>query len=327
MADETTVSTPSETSVENTSVSEPVNDTDTSNTELNTESNEAETETQNNGTQQEKLYAGKYKSVEELEKGYQESQKFVQKASELEKRIQAFEQQKQQAEEQKQIEALKKAQERGFNTVEAQQIADKVQVAELEVYANNLNLVAPENYEVCRQALANYLQTENKAYLEQAKQFFGANFIEKVALYKKNVENQLQGEYNAKNAQLLDKKEQELADNIKAQYGEFLAGIKENPAVSQALQIFCNTGHIQSMEDMQTFVDLIGQMQNIYKEQAIKEYEAQKAIEATKNKAVIESTAMDYDNNKSYTGADVSKMSQREFDDYCKKHGTDWIYS
>ena len=77
MADETEISTPDVATVESTSESEPTNEVDTSNTELDTEGNAAETETEHaqEGTQEEKLYAGKYKSVEELEKLFVENGK------------------------------------------------------------------------------------------------------------------------------------------------------------------------------------------------------------------------------------------------------------
>lgn len=326
MAEETTISTPDvETSTDTSTSVEPTNDVDTSTVEPEGVQNTAETETESAEGTQERLYANKYKTVEELEKGYAETQKVFNEKAELQKKYDALINERQEAAQKAQIEALRQAQQRGFNSVEAQQIADRVQVAELEYYANNLDLVNPEDYENCRNALANYYNTGHKSFLEQAKRYFNSDFVEQVALAKNDLQNKMQQEFNAKNKALLDQNEQKLAEVIKNEYGDFLTSIKDNESVSKALEIFCNTGHIQSKEDMGVFVDLINKMQSFYKEQAIKEYEAQKTIEATKGKAVIKSNGTE-SNEAHYTVNDVGNMSQKEFDDYCKKYGTDWLY-
>lgn len=326
MAEETTISTPDvETSKDTSTSVEPTNDVDTSTVEPEGVQNTAETETESAEGTQERLYANKYKTVEELEKGYAETQKVFNEKAELQKKYDALINERKEAAEKAQIEALRQAQQRGFNSVEAQQIADRVQVAELEYYANNLDLVNPQDYENCRNALANYYNTGHKSFLEEAKRYFNADFVEKVALAKNDLKNKMHQEFEARNKELLAQNEQKLAEVIKSEYGEFLTSISENEPVKKALEIFCDTGHIQSKEDMGVFVDLINKMQSFYKEQAIKEYEAQKTIEATKGKAVIEGNGTE-SNEAHYTVNDVSKMSQKEFDDYCKKHGTDWLY-
>jgi hypothetical protein len=52
--------------------------------------------------------------------------------------------------------------------------------------------------------------------------------------------------------------------------------------------MFCNAGFIQSKDDMEVFKGIIDGITASVKDQAIKEYEAQKAIDAEKAKAVIE---------------------------------------
>lgn len=328
MADETTISTPTETVVDTSSSVEPT-DVDTSTVEPTNDVEVAETETENaqaveeTPQEQERLYAGKYKSIEELEKGYAETQKFVNKASELEKRLHAMEQERAEAQQKAELERLQQAKNRGFDTVEAQEIADKLQVAELEYYANNLNQVTPEDYETVRQYLANYMQTGHKAYLNEAKKYFNSDIVEKAVLMKNDLQNKLQGEFDAKHRQLLAANEQKLAEELKGSYGEFLDSIKEDEGVSLALQTFCNTGHIQSKEDMQVFVDIVGKIQARAKEQAIKEYEAQKAIEATKEKAVIDagSNVLESNGDKMPTLAQINAMTQAEYEQAYAKYG------
>lgn len=328
MAEETTISTPVETSSVDTSTSiEPTETVDTSSVEPTTEEVTAETET--NGAdvveepQLERLYAGKYKSVEELEKGYAESQKAFNQVADLKKQIEAMNKAKAEADKKAQMEALKQAQQKGFNSVEAQEIAEKVQVAELEYYANNLGLVNPQDYETVRGYLANYYNTGSREYLNEAKKYFSSDFIEKVALAKNDLKSRLQGEFDAKNRKLFEENEQKLADELKGEYGEFLTSIKDNEPVTQALKMFCNTGHIQSREDMKVFVDLIGDIQKFYSDMAIKEYEAQKVIEATKEKAVIEAagTSENVDAGKMPTLAQINAMTQAEYEEAYAKYG------
>lgn len=327
MAEETQISTPVETVDVDTSSSVEPAMAETSTEEPAEVVETAETETENasveeNAPQEERMYAGKYKTVEELEKGYAETQKFVQKASELEKKLHALEQQKQEETLKAQQQALEQAKARGFETIEAQEIADKVQVAELEYYANNLNRVSAEKYEECRQALASYYQTGNKQYLDYAKTFFDSDFVEQVAIKKSEIKARMQGEYNQKQQQQFAEREQKLADTLRGEFKEFLDSIKDNEIVQQALKMYCDTGHIQSKEDMQVFINHINGLQNYYKELAIKEYEAQKAIEETKAKAQIEAnTNFEVEADSIPTYAQLSKMTQAEYEEAYAKFG------
>lgn len=334
MAEETQISTPVETTATDTSDTiEPV--TDTSTPEPETVDNTAETETQqadivNETTENNiddkggKLYAGKYKSVEDLEKGYSEAQKFVEKASDFEKKYNDLLEKQNKEAERLEFERLKQAQYRGFNSVEQQEIADKVQIAELEYYANNLPTVSPEYAETARQYLQEYYNTGNKAYLNEAKRFFPSDFVEKVALAKSNLEAQLNNEFENIRKTKADEYANQLAQALKADFAEFLTDIQTNEGKAKALKSFCDVGSINSKEDMQVFQDIYTQIAKYEREQAIKEYEAQKTIEATKQASNIQTGLNIGDHLQSEnlpTYEQVKNMTDAEYAEAYKKYG------
>lgn len=330
MAEETEISTPVET-VEDTSTSiEPGADTSTVEPEAGILTAETETGVGVNKGEddpsiadtplQETLYAGKYKSVEDLEKGYNEAQKLVAKASEFEKKYNELLQQKEAGTQRIVQEQLKNAQQRGFTSIEQAQIADAVQVAELEYYANNLNQITdPQNIEAARSYLAQYYQTGHEAFLNAAKQYFPSSFVENTAIEKSKYETQLQGQFEAQRRQNEDKASQQLADTLKADYAEFLADIKENEGKAKALKSFCDVGSINSKEDMQIFNDIYSQIANYERAQAIKEYEAQKAIEATKQAANIQVGSTIGDGLPTYE--QIANMTQAQYAEAYEKFG------
>nr|DAH54505.1 MAG TPA: hypothetical protein [Caudoviricetes sp.] len=328
MADGTEISTPDVATVESTSESEPTNEVDTSNTELDTEGNAAETETEHEqeGTQEEKLYAGKYKSVEELEKGYGEAQKYVTKAQELQKMydelVQRNEDEVCKAYEARQNEAKK----RGFMTADEAEIADKVQAAEFEYYVQNLNKVNPEVCEQARQYLLAYYQTGHAQYLDEAKKLYSPAFIENVAQEKAKLQGQLRAEYNRKMAERTSQEEEKLAEVIKNDFKEFLGDVKENQGKATALKSFCDAGFIKSTEDMQAFSDIYGKIANYERDRAIKEYESQKAIEETKSKAQIEGSTKVLEGEGAIPSLEkISQMSREEYADAVEKYGLEKI--
>lgn len=327
MADETTVSTPVETTVTDTSTNvEPTNDVDTSTVEPNTDVDTAETGTENHdegGENPPTLYAGKYKTVEELEKGYKESQRVFNEKAEIEKKYNDLLQQKETEYQKAEQQRLEQARQRGFKTAEDAEIADKVKVAEFECYANNLNYINPEHYDTVRQNLLNYYNTGNQAYLNEAKRYFPSDLIENIALQKQGYENQLKNEFATKKKQLEDVNAQKLAEVLKTDYADFLGDLKTNASKAEALKMFCNTGLIQTKEDMQVFQNVYSNIENYVKEQAIKEYEAQKAIEATKQGAVVSQGSDSYDLNsdKLPTYEQIANMSDAEYAAVEKKYG------
>ncbi len=327
--EETEISTPVE-SVEDTSADvEPTENVDTSAAEPETTEPTAETETgAGEGGEappsQETLYAGKYKTVDDLVKGYSEAQKLVAKASEYEKKYNDLIQ-KQEAEVKRLAdEQLKQAQMRGYKSAEHAQIADAVQVAELEYYANNLNLIDPQNMEAVRSYLSQYYQTGHPSYLNEAKKYFPSEFVEKTAIEKSKYEAKLLNEYETKRRQADDEASKQLADVLKTDYAEFLADITENEGKAQALKSFCDVGSINSKEDMQIFLDIYSKIAKYERDQALKEYEAQKAIDATKQAASIQVGSNIGDGLRSDglpTYEQIKKMTQAQYDEAYKKYG------
>lgn len=330
MADETTVSTPAETTATDTSATvEPTNDVDTSTAEPSADVNTAETgtETQDGGQTEPTLYAGKYKTVEELEKGYKESQKVFNEKAEIEKKYNDLLKQKETEYQKAEQQRLEQARQRGFRTAEDAEISDKVQVAEFECYANNLNYINPEYTDTVRQNLLNYYNTGNQAYLNEAKRYFPSDLIENIALQKSQYEQQLRKQFAEKRKQFDDMNASKLAETLKTDYADFLSDLDSNAPKAEALKMFCNTGLINTPEDMKVFQDVYSNIVNSAKEQAIKEYEANKAIEATKQGAVIDGeNSTSFDINSKPKSSDIANMTQKQFDKYCEKYGHDWIY-
>lgn len=330
MADETTVSTPAETTVTDTSATvEPTNDVDTSTAEPSADVNTAETgtETQDGGQAEPTLYAGKYKTVEELEKGYKESQKVFNEKAEIEKKYNDLLQQKETEYQKAEQQRLEQARQRGFRTAEDAEISDKVQVAEFECYANNLNYINPEYTDTVRQNLLNYYNTGNQAYLNEVKRYFPSDLIENIALQKSQYEQQLRSQFAEKRKQFDDMNASKLAETLKTDYAEFLSDLDSNAPKAEALKMFCNTGLINTPEDMKVFQDVYSNIVNFAKEQAIKEYEANKVIESTKQGAVIDGkNSTSFDINSKPKSSDIANMTQKQFDKYCEKYGHDWIY-
>lgn len=128
---ETEISTPVETLVEDTSANVEPENTDTSTPEPETDNVTAETETitdEQNG----KLYAGKYKTVEEFEKGYKALESKLGQPNEYEQKYNEL--LAKEAERQRQIRFNQQqtARQRGFDSPEEAQIADNVQVREFK---------------------------------------------------------------------------------------------------------------------------------------------------------------------------------------------------
>lgn len=320
-----TTTTPAETVADTSTAVEPTK-VDTSTAEPKTENAAVETE-QGTETQQKKLYADKYANVEELEKGYKELQGSFSKAKEFENKYNELLKNQELANERREQERLEQAQQRGFSSYEEQQIADKVTLAEYQYYANNLQSVNPDDYQNVNALLSEYYKTGIKGYLEEAKRYFTSDFIENVALAKNKLENQLKNEFRTQKEQARQKADEELGQAILANYGEFLSDIKENEGKAKALQMFCNAGFIKSLDDMAEFQNVYNSIAKVAGEQAIKQLEAQKAIEEEKSKAVIGNSNENVSLNTKKTAADIENMTQKEFDDYCNKNGTDWIWA
>lgn len=327
MTAEAEISTPVETVTEETStITEPV-DTETPVVEpdVTEEAAEVQAEVADEAEPQPTVYAGKYNSIEALEKGYKELESKLGQPNEYETKYKELLEKQQKAEREAQEARIKEANNHGFRTVEDQEAHEKLQATELEWYANYLNLVAPENYENARAYLGEYLRTGQVAYFNEAKKLFPLDFVENVANAKTQLSARLQGEIAQKRQLEREEFDKNLANQIKGQFNEFLADSATNQAKANALKAMCDAGAINSVEDMQNFVNLYTSIVDNAKELAIKEYEAAKVIEETKQKAVIDGSAVTTSNpdglKDSYTEAEVYKMAPEEFDRLYTKYG------
>ena len=327
MTAEAEISTPVETVEEETStLVEPVEETETPavEPEATEEAAEVQAEVAEEVAPQ-TVYAGKYNSIEALEKGYKELESKLGQPNEYETKYKELLEKQQKAEREAQEARIKEANNHGFRTVEDQEAHEKLQATELEWYANYLNLVAPENYENARAYLGEYLRTGQVAYFNEAKKLFPLDFVENVANAKTQLSARLQGEIAQKRQLEREEFDKNLANQIKGQFNEFLADSATNQAKANALKAMCDAGAINSVEDMQNFVNLYTSIVDNAKELAIKEYEAAKVIEETKQKAVIDGSAVTTSNpdglKDSYTEAEVYKMAPEEFDRLYTKYG------
>lgn len=333
MAEETEISTPGQTELETTTSTDEVADTTTSDVEVNANDVTAEKETEEGKITsslnpppqgEEELYAGKYKTVDELVKGYQELQKSYTKGQQIKAKYDELLKQQ----ETREAIRLERAKEQGFNSVQEQEIADKLTVNEFNAYVNALNTIDPENYEAVRQNLLNYYNTANRAYLDEAKKYYPSSFIEQVALRKQGLENKLQGEIKEKAEKAERERIDTLGKQLKEDFAEFLGDIRQNTGKAKALEMFCNAGFINSKEDMQVFADVCNQISQFAKDNAIKEYEAQKAIEKTKAAARIESdiSAGDVPGTMP-TLEQLGKMTQKQYDKAVATYGVEKLFA
>lgn len=283
MAEETEISTPEVETVETTS-SDEVAETTTSNDEITNSENTAETETEGGEVTEPQLYAGKYKTVDELVKGYNELQKSYTQGQQIQSKYNEL-LKLQKAEQEKQ---LANAKELGFNTVQDKEISDKVNNYEYQSYANALNYLPQEYQKEVFDYLNSYANTGDKRYLEAAKSYYSSTFVEQTARQAFGYETQLKQQYEARTQREKQEQEAALFNSLKADWGEWAQGMQECKPAQDALNMFYNAGFIQSSDDMKVFTDICDGIMKFASDKAIKEYEAQKVIEATKQKASID---------------------------------------
>jgi hypothetical protein len=326
MTVETEISTPVMEEMEDTSVNVEPETQDVEDTSIAEPETIPAAETETEAVIEEpRMYAGKYKTVEDLEKGYDEAQKSVAKATEFEKKYNELLSRQKMETERIVQERLREAQSQGYRSAEEQELDMQLKAVEYQLYANNLNsIVSPEYIQDVSNLLTQYYATGHRAYLDEAKRYYSSDFIEQAARTKASYHQQLVNNYNAQRQAKIEEEESQLAEILKAEFADFLADIQTNEAKALALKTFCNTGSITSKEDMQVFHDIYTQIAKHEREQAIKELEAQKVIEEAKNKAVIDAGSQATGEigglKESYTQAEVDAMTQAEFDTLYGKH-------
>ena len=330
MAEETEISTPEVETVETTSSDEV--ETTTSNDEITNSENTAETEGVNEGennttppiSSQGELYAGKYKTVEELVKGYNELQKSYTQGQQIQSKYNELLKQ-QKAEQDKQ---LANAKELGFNTVQDKEISDRVNNYEYQKYANALNYLPQEYQKEVFDYLNSYAQTGDKRYLEAAKAYYSSTFVEQTAREAFGFESQLKQQYELRSQKEKQEQEAALFNSLKADWGEWAQSMQECKPAQDALNMFYNAGFIQSTEDMKVFTEICDGIMKFASEKAVKEYEANKAIEATKKAASIDGgTVTDVDMSTMPTLEQLEKMTPAEYDKAVNKYGLEKLFN
>ena len=123
------------------------------------------------------LYAGKYKTVDELEKAYKESEKFVTRAKEYEKQLQAY----RDAEEASKAEREAEAKRAGFADDASRQFVFEVKNQEFMQYVRALDALDGEAKAKATAALSRYQNTVNPRDLEMAQSFFPPMIIAEIA--------------------------------------------------------------------------------------------------------------------------------------------------
>ena len=178
--------------MENSTPSEVTNETDTSNVDTLDTSNASvepdvstnEPDNETNGAEKtdanpsEQLIFGKYKNIEEAEKGYKEAERSISRVAELEKQLKAYQDAENQAREQKEIEARKA----GYADTQEQAVKLDIANHEFKRYCEALEThLTGDNYTKVYNALRYYQQTGNKQYLDFAKGYFTPAVISQIA--------------------------------------------------------------------------------------------------------------------------------------------------
>lgn len=264
--------------------------------EPETDESSAEIEENTNGLKNEqRLFAGKFKDIDNLEKGYKE----------LESKLGQI----RQKESQEKIE-LAKAQ--GYNSVEEAEIARQINAKELEFYASKLGTINPEYSENARIALLNYANSGNKEYLDLARQFFNGDVIEECALLKTSIKNEIERSFKQ---QEIARKE-EFISKLENDNKEFLSDIEINKAKLNAFKALFSSGQIQSQQDMDAFIAIYNAIKeegaNSVKSDVQTKSEISSQIE--KMQTASDSSAYETSTEKWFTKEEFEAMSNREYE-------------
>lgn len=283
------ISTPVETASVDTSVaSAPETDT----TETVTEPTQPEettaettTETVNQETEPtepaEKLYAGKYKSIEDLEKGYKEAEKSFNKVAELEKRIKEFEskQPKYVTDDGKFNPELK---------VKYDQYIDNQEFLTYSELARQLDTDTRAEVErLLGEAQRLYNPRNKSAYilkLKEAKNYFDSEVIESIAENKRTLEAQAKNEMQSYEQKERNRRVNECAAKVKEAPELYDLVNKESPNFKpEVLSILDAVFDAYGDVDVPQVMNAI----NTIKALGVKEYQTKQEFEKTKNNASV----------------------------------------
>lgn len=204
---------------------------------------------QNDEAKPEALLAGKFKTVEELAKGYKEAEKFVSKSAEYEKQLQAYKAQEEQAKLTREMQARQE----GFETPEEQQISRDVANHEFALFVNALEAgYAGEGYEDALAALQKYQTTGNPSDLVMAKRLFDPQALELIAENRKAFKDQKLDEYHQNQSQQTFLSAKEKLETFAKETGDWLDSEIRQEAVGMAFNAFggnADFGQIKTLID------------------------------------------------------------------------------
>lgn len=260
----TEVMTPSDEQTDDTSVIE----ADTAQAPADeTEPEVSDTEAKTEEKNEETLIFGKYKSLEEAEKGYKEAEKAITRSAELEKKLKAY----QESEEKAQNERQQKAQSLGFNDAEEQEIDFKVKSFEFDRYVQALETtLSGEAYAKAYAALSRYQTTLNPRDLLEAKECFTPDTIAKIA------ENTAFFKQNAYQEYQANKRVQQIAEvnrilsEFAKENGGWLNPKERQDIVGMAINL---TGGNVDLSQVKTLIDAV-------EEYAVKAYQEKAKADA-----------------------------------------------
>lgn len=259
-----------ETVTEPTQPEEPTAETTTETVEPTTEPQPAE-----------KLYAGKYKSIEDLEKGYKEAEKSFNKVAELEKRIKEFEskQPKYVTEDGKFNPELKVKYDQYIDNQEFMTYADLARQLDVETRAEVERLLG--------EAQRLYNPRNKSAYiskLKEAKNYFDSEVIESIAENKRTLEAQAKSEMQSYEQNERNRRANECAAKVKEAPELYDLVNKESPNFKpEVLSILDAVFDAYGDVDVPQVMNAI----NTIKALGVKEYQTKQEFEKTKQQANI----------------------------------------
>jgi hypothetical protein len=296
------VSTPLEGDVEDTSLD--VQTTDTTNDVPVEQTNEPETKQEEAESQtEEQLIFGKYKSLEEAEKGYKEASRSITKVAELEKQLNEY----RQREEKALLDREERAKSLGFSNADEQALDFEVKSHEFDLYVQALETtLSGDAYNKVYQALLNYQQTLNPKALAVAKAYFDTDVISKiagdVAIFKNNAYNKYASDKRASRMAEINSMVSEFAKST----GDWLNPKERQEIVGLAINI---TGGNIDLPKLKELVDSIEAM-------AVKSYqEKQNAVGETEQltgSLVTPQSHQNINNEKWFSREEYMAMSEAE---------------
>lgn len=238
-----------------------------------------------------KLYAGKYKSVDELEKGYQEAQKYVGKVAELEKRIKELTPKEQSIVDEKgqidkNFEAKYKFDIDNQEFLAYKQLSEGLDI-ETRQDVENLLRDAKQLYFADRRAY--------NAKMAEVKQYFNTEIIEEIAQRKLTAQNDMRARFKQAQDKQRFERGVELCKRVEAEEELFnILNDKSENYIPEVFNIFRDTFDTYGSVDLDVFKTTI----NKVKELGVKEYLAKQELEKAKEVATVP-TGGSLENNES----------------------------